>query len=38
MGQVISEFLGTSPEENVKEAIEILQKLVSAKLQAYAAD
>lgn len=38
MGQVISEFLGTSPEENVKEAIEILQKLVSAKLQAYAAE
>ena len=38
MGQVISEFLGASPQEDVKETIEILQKLVSAKLQAYAAE
>lgn len=38
MGQVISEFLGTNPQEDVKETIEILQKLVSAKLEAYAAD
>ncbi|CAH3165983.1 unnamed protein product, partial [Porites lobata] len=38
MGQVISEFLGTNPQEDVKETIEILQKLLSAKLEAYAAD
>ncbi|KAM7448662.1 hypothetical protein ABFA07_003354 [Porites harrisoni] len=38
MGQVISEFLGANPEEDVKETIEILQKLVSAKLQAYATE
>lgn len=38
MGQVISEFLGTNPQEDVKETIEILQKLVSAKLQAYATE
>lgn len=38
MGQVISEFLGASPQEDVKETIEILQKLVSAKLQAYASE
>ena len=38
MGQVISEFLGGDAEAEVKESLQILQKLVSAKLEAYATE
>ena len=38
MGQLISEFLGINTKEDVKETIQILQKLVSSKFEAYAAE
>ena len=38
MGLDISKFLGGDVEEDVKETVQILQKLVSAKLDAYAAE
>ena len=38
MGQLISEFLGGDAEEEVKESLQLLQKLVSSKMQAYATD
>ena len=38
MGLDISKFLGGDAEEYVKETVQILQKLVSAKLEAFAAE
>ena len=38
MGQLISEFLGGDADEEAKESVQILQKLVSAKLEAYATE
>ena len=39
MGQLISALsVGGDPAEEVKESVEILQKLVPAKLQAYATE
>lgn len=38
MGQFVSEFLGGDASEDTKESVQILQKLVSAKLEAYATE